>query len=108
MLGQTADRMRDPSMASADTLNSDCLVFTAIQCCTGCGWIYVMMKRSEIREHYGIQGDGTSDCCVTYWCACCALIQQDKEVKVRTSNAAGLITQGYQAQAGMQMPQIHK
>lgn len=108
LLGQTSDRMRDPTMATADALNSECLVFTAIQCFTGCGWIYIMMKRSEIRETFGMQGDGTSDCCVTYWCPCCALIQQDKEVKVRTSNAAGLITQGYQAQGGMQMPQIHK
>ena len=28
---------------------------------------YVMMKRSEIREKFGIDGDGMSDCCVTYW-----------------------------------------
>jgi hypothetical protein len=26
-----------------------------------------MMKRSEIREKFGIDGDGTSDCCVSYW-----------------------------------------
>ncbi len=63
-----------------------------------------MMKRTEIRERFGIQGDGTGDCCVTYWCPCCALIQQDNEVKFRTQGAVP-INQGYQPQPGMQMPQ---
>lgn len=63
-----------------------------------------MIKRGEIRERYGIKGDGTSDCCVTYWCACCALIQHDKEVIARTSG--GPIAQGYQPnKEGMVMPQ---
>ena len=62
-----------------------------------------MMKRTEIRERFGIAGSGTSDCCVTYWCPCCALIQQDNEVKTRTQHMVN--TQGYQAQAGMVMPQ---
>lgn len=62
-----------------------------------------MMKRGEIRERFGIQGSGMGDCCVSYWCLCCALIQQDNEVKARLSQ--GPITQGYQAQKeGMHMP----
>jgi hypothetical protein len=65
-----------------------------------------MIKRTEIREKYGIKGDGTGDCCTTYWCACCALIQQEKEVQARA--APGPITQGYHAPTGkdgMHMPQ---
>ncbi|CAK7221223.1 hypothetical protein SCUCBS95973_004421 [Sporothrix curviconia] len=103
LLGKTSDRLRDPTMQTADSMNSDCMVFTAIQCFTGCGWIYVMMKRGEIRERFGIAGSGSGDCCVTYWCPCCALIQQDNEVKSRTQHMVN--TQGYQAQAGMSMPQ---
>ncbi|KAF5027767.1 hypothetical protein F66182_145 [Fusarium sp. NRRL 66182] len=103
LLGKTADRMRDPTMQTADTCNSDTLIFCAIQCVTGCGWIYSMMKRGEIRERFGIQGSGMGDCCVSYWCLCCALIQQDNEVKARLSQ--GPITQGYQPQKeGMHMP----
>ncbi|KAI1064688.1 hypothetical protein LB507_000141 [Fusarium sp. FIESC RH6] len=103
LLGKTADRMRDPTMQTADTCNSDTLIFCAIQCVTGCGWIYSMMKRGEIRERFGIKGSGMNDCCVSYWCLCCALIQQDNEVKARLSQ--GPITQGYQAQKeGMHMP----
>ncbi|KAM0250606.1 hypothetical protein ACHAP5_002136 [Fusarium lateritium] len=103
LLGKTSDRMRDPTMQTADTCNSDTLIFCAIQCVTGCGWIYSMMKRGEIRERFGIKGSGMNDCCVSYWCLCCALIQQDNEVKGRLSH--GPITQGYQAQKeGMHMP----
>lgn len=64
-----------------------------------------MLKRGEIRERYGIEGTGTKDCCVSYWCPCCALIQQDNEVKARAA-AAAPITQGYQQQTdGMHVPQ---
>jgi hypothetical protein len=63
-----------------------------------------MLKRTEIRERYGIKGDGTADCCATYWCPCCAVIQHDKEVIARTS--AGPVAQGYQPnKEGMVMPQ---
>ncbi|KAJ8107044.1 hypothetical protein ONZ43_g6861 [Nemania bipapillata] len=102
LLGQTSERLRDPSMQSADMLNSDCLLYGAISCFTGCGWIYAMMKRGEIREQYGIKGSGCNDCCVSFWCSCCALIQQDNEVKIRQK--AQPVMQGYQAQPNMQMP----
>ncbi|EFX05939.1 duf614 domain containing protein [Grosmannia clavigera kw1407] len=104
LLGQTAERMRNPANQNPDGCNADCMVLCAIQYCTGCGWIYVMVKRSEIRQQLGIKGNGASDCCTSYWCTCCAVIQQEKEVVARTGGAAP-ITQGYQAQSSMQMPQ---
>ncbi|KAL7627918.1 hypothetical protein AAE478_002113 [Parahypoxylon ruwenzoriense] len=102
LLGQTSERIRDPSMQTADMMNSDCMIHAAITCFTGCGWIYSMLKRSEIRERYNIEGSGFNDCCVSYWCPCCALIQQDNEVKTRQRNAQP-VTQAYQAQPQMQM-----
>ncbi|KAI1116882.1 PLAC8 family-domain-containing protein [Nemania sp. NC0429] len=101
LLGQTSERIRDPSMQSADMLNSDCLVHGGINCFTGCGWIYAMLKRGEIRERYGIKGSGCNDCCVSYWCPCCALIQQDNEVKTRQQ--AQPDRQGYMAEPAMHM-----
>ncbi|KJZ71547.1 hypothetical protein HIM_09085 [Hirsutella minnesotensis 3608] len=102
LLGRTVSRMRDPSMRSHDEMNSECLIFTGIQCFTGCGWIYGMMKRGEVRDQYGIKGSDCNDCCVSYWCLCCAMIQMDNEVKKRTQ---GLVTQGYQSEKqGMVMP----
>ncbi|KAH6972668.1 PLAC8 family-domain-containing protein [Ilyonectria destructans] len=96
VLGRTSYRMRNLNMQTPDTFNRDCMIYCGLQCLTGCGWIYAMMKRGEIREQFGIQGSGTDDCCVSYWCSCCALIQQEKEVKDRI--AQGPITQGYNAQ----------
>ncbi|KAK4222267.1 cell number regulator 11 [Podospora fimiseda] len=100
LVGKSATRMKDPSMQSYDTFNGECMIFTGINCATGCGWIYAMIKRQEIREAFGIKGSGASDCCTSYWCLCCALIQQEKEVQARmTSN---VVTQGYQAPTGKQ------
>ncbi|KAK4170011.1 PLAC8 family-domain-containing protein [Cladorrhinum sp. PSN259] len=107
LIGKTSARMRDPSMQSYDTFNGECM----IACCLGgFAWIYGMIKREEIRQRFGIRGSGTDDCCVSYWCSCCALIQQEKEVKGRLGGNAGVVqvvTQGYQAPSGkegMHMP----
>ncbi len=91
--------MRNPANPSPELVNTDCMLMCGITYFTGCGWIYAMIKRSEIRERYGIEGSGTSDCCTTYWCPCCALIQHDNEVKARI--ASGPIAQGYQTQPPM-------
>ena len=64
-----------------------------------------MMKRSELRQKFGIKGNCCSDCCVSLCCLCCALIQQDKEVKSRMQQQYGAVTEGYQlVQEGMHMP----
>ncbi|KAK4464512.1 PLAC8 family-domain-containing protein [Cladorrhinum samala] len=104
LVGKSATRMNDPSMQSYETVNGDCMIFLGINCVSGCGWIYGMLKRQEIRERFGIKGSGTNDCCVSYWCSCCALIQQEKEVQARMSSTVP-VTQGYQPEKqGMQMP----
>lgn len=61
-----------------------------------------MMKRGDIRDRYGLRGSGCSDCLKTFFCTCCAMIQQDSEVAAR--NGAGPIIQGYQPQNDMVMP----
>ncbi|KAG6128611.1 hypothetical protein E4U28_008153 [Claviceps purpurea] len=102
--GRTMDRIKDPSLQSHDPLNSECIVWSAIQCFTGCGCLYNLIKRGEIRNLYGIHGSGFSDCCTSYWCLCCALVQQDREVALRAGNQVPVM-QGYQAQKeGMHMP----
>lgn len=66
-----------------------------------------MKQRGEIRNRYGIKGDSCGDCCATYWCLGCTMMQQDNEVKRREAArlATNTNTQGYQAPAGMVMPQ---
>ena len=65
-----------------------------------------MIKRGEIRERFGIKGDGMGDCCSAYWCACCAVIQQEKEVQARLAPGSAPVMQPYQGgpKEGMQMP----
>ncbi|KAH0597821.1 hypothetical protein MHUMG1_04193 [Metarhizium humberi] len=63
-----------------------------------------MATRTRIREKYGIEGDASSDFKTSYFCTCCALIQQDREVALRAGHYPP-DPQGYQGQTqGMQMP----
>lgn len=56
-----------------------------------------MMKRGELRQRYNLEGSGTGDCCGSYWCACCALMQEEKEVTARLMDNMGAPSQqGYQ------------
>ncbi|ORY57860.1 PLAC8 family-domain-containing protein, partial [Pseudomassariella vexata] len=104
LVGQTADRLRDPTMQTAEALNTECLIYGGLLFFTGFHWVYLMLKRTEIREHFGIPGSTVEDCCTTYWCHCCAAIQQDGEVRKRIP-ISGPIQQGcHTNKAGMLMP----
>lgn len=62
-----------------------------------------MAKRKEIRDRFGIKGSRASDCCASYWCPCCSLIQHDNEVKTRLGDKT--MSKGYQVSPIMEMPQ---
>ena len=70
----------------------------------------VMKQREEIRNRYAIKGSSCGDCCATYWCIACTMMQQDNEVKRREAArmATNTNTQGYQAPTGMMVPQQQK
>ncbi|TWU77218.1 hypothetical protein ED733_000679 [Metarhizium rileyi] len=88
--GKTSGRI-DP-----DAETKECVIFGAIQLFTGCGCLYNMVKREEIRKRYNIEGSHCGDCCTSFWCMCCALTQQENEVKSREA-----VTGAYQAQPPM-------
>lgn len=44
-----------------------------------CGGPHVL--RTKIREERKISGTVCGDCCATYWCPCCAIIQMSKEAR---------------------------
>lgn len=52
-----------------------------------------------MRQQHGIEGSCCGDCCVSFWCGCCALVQEEKEIELRTRPALA----GYQAPPGMSM-----
>ncbi|KAK8016974.1 plac8 family [Apiospora rasikravindrae] len=103
LVGKTADRMRDPTMQTADMLNSECLIHGTLTYLLGVGWVYAMLKRTEIRNRFDIPGSTLGDCCASYWCPCCAVIQQDNEVKTRLPVPGGPVDNQYQAQPQMEM-----
>ncbi|VUC32500.1 unnamed protein product [Clonostachys rosea] len=100
--GRTKSRREDPSNPSPDMCNGDCAVYGLLHI-IGCSWIFTMVRRGDIRGQYNIQGSGCGDCCTSFWCPCCATIQNDNEVKERLL-ASGPVQQAYQPQKGMQVP----
>ncbi|EPE27729.1 PLAC8 family protein [Glarea lozoyensis ATCC 20868] len=97
--GKTMHRSREPSMATYERINNDCLMFVAANCFS-LGWFLTFLKRGELRESYNLKGDHVTDCLLSAFCGCCTLIQHEKEV-IAKQRAAGLVSQGYQAPAGM-------
>lgn len=52
-----------------------------------------MMQRGEIRQKYGLKGNGCTDCLMACCCMPCDLTQQDKEVKTREGEKVAFISQ---------------
>ncbi|KAH7115493.1 hypothetical protein B0J13DRAFT_572242, partial [Dactylonectria estremocensis] len=59
LLGQTSDRIRDPTMETAESCNCDCTIFCTIY--------YTLMKRRQIHEQFGIKDNGMSDRYTSYF-----------------------------------------
>ncbi|KHN94760.1 putative protein family Cys-rich [Metarhizium album ARSEF 1941] len=79
-----------------DAETRECLIFGTIQVFTGCCCLYNVAKRAQIRKRYNIEGGTCGDCCTSCWCMCCALTQQENEVKSREA-----LRGAYQAQPPM-------
>ncbi|BAE60615.1 unnamed protein product [Aspergillus oryzae RIB40] len=76
-------------------VSSCCLYYLTAQ--VGFHWVLLMIRRGEIRQRFGIEGSGVSDCCSSYWCPCCVIVQQEKEIEAQSER----LQTGYQAPAGM-------
>ncbi|KAI1638726.1 hypothetical protein F4809DRAFT_639214 [Biscogniauxia mediterranea] len=67
LVGRTSNRLLLPISLIPTMLNVDCLVH-GILTCGGLGWIWVMLKRTEIRTRFAIPGNEVKDYCVAYRC----------------------------------------
>jgi hypothetical protein len=66
-----------------------------------------MLKRRDVRNQFSLKGDEVEDCLLSSCCACCALVQMEKEVSNRqsTGRPVELNQQGYvPQQENMEMP----
>ncbi|KAJ5526582.1 cell number regulator 11 [Penicillium frequentans] len=100
LLGRTSSRLEDPALKEYSYMNGDCCIYAATHYCYLC-WVPLMMKRREIRRHFGIGGSSCNDCILACACPCCLLMQQEKEVEAQYVR----LQSGYQAPAGMEYPQ---
>ncbi|KAL4789260.1 PLAC8 family-domain-containing protein [Aspergillus venezuelensis] len=81
--GKTQARLRDPALKDFNYCNFDCTLFTLLGM-IGSQWIIQTIRRGEMRDRYGIKGSCCGDCCATFWCGCCAIIQDEKETELRS------------------------
>ena len=65
----------------------------AILCWLWCPWCITHATRGAIRSTYGIQGQCCTDCCAQFWCPCCALAQECREIKTRKAAYASVGSQ---------------
>jgi len=81
--GRISHRLnKDASLKGWSFFNGNCVGYYALTCC-GMQWIMQMMQRGEIRERYGLTGNGCTDCLCACCCGPCDLVQQDKEIDQR-------------------------
>lgn len=67
-----------------------CLMFTGFSC-FALHWIPMVFQRADIRKKYNLQGDFVSDLLTSCCCACCSLVQQDKEAEIHEKDLASKV-----------------
>merc|ERR1712071_96761 len=51
--------------------------------------VFVVKTRGIVRQRYNIAGSSLGDCCISWWCSCCAIAQlarQTSEYEVNTGD----------------------
>jgi len=100
VFGKNHERLKDPQGPEQNGINGSCCAWLCLAY-FGCQWIVQMNERGEFRRKYNLAGSGMTDCATAYCCACCELIQTEKEGKFRADEARGLMAGGYQKTEGM-------
>lgn len=77
--------------------------------CFGLHFIPMLFQRADLRKKYNLQGDCVMDLFTSCCCACCSLIQQDKEAEFREKELADKLNgaggpSGYAKPQGMAYP----
>jgi len=101
LFGRTRHRLHNPTMDGYSCCNGGCMGYAALcTCLPPFNFILGLMQRREIKRKYNLEGSGCGDCCKTFCCGCCALIQEENEVLSRTKKTQAM-GGGYQAPGGM-------
>ncbi|KAA8650805.1 PLAC8 family protein [Aspergillus tanneri] len=119
LFGKTQARLEDPTLKDYSPINDNCLIWCGLSCCHA-SFLIQTKKRDDLRKKYGItetrleetlnmqpgdiqkkhkvEGSLVEDCLGAFFCRCCGLVQEEKEVILRQSQ----VTTGYQKTQGME------
>ncbi|XP_030529203.1 protein PLANT CADMIUM RESISTANCE 2-like [Rhodamnia argentea] len=61
-------------------------LYTLISCTVGWCCCYSCFYRAKMRQQYALKKSPCGDCCVHFWCECCALCQEYRELKINGFN----------------------
>ncbi|MCJ1405516.1 hypothetical protein MMC11_008744, partial [Xylographa trunciseda] len=98
LYGKNVARSEDPTLTGYSCCNGSCMGWAALAC-IGLQGILQCANRGNLRAQYKIEGDTCTDFLASCCCVCCALVQEDKETKDRSSQVTQ--QQGYQPQQKM-------
>ncbi|BGP43928.1 hypothetical protein JCM10449v2_007985 [Rhodotorula kratochvilovae] len=65
------------------------ILYLAIQCIAGAGFVLDFMARGDIRQRYGIRGSACGDCCTACCCLPCTQRQHHRELRVEEEHQWG-------------------
>ncbi|RVD80417.1 uncharacterized protein DFL_008314 [Arthrobotrys flagrans] len=105
--GEIHHRMRNKSVSDYNRCcNGPCWGFCGLMIC-GAQWIMGMMQRGEARSKYNMKGSGCGDCIRHFFCQCCSLIQENREVETRKQLLVPANVLGYQPAVAMNYGQVN-
>lgn len=85
--GKTFHRLhKSADMAGYEPVNTSCIAFYAASC-FGVQFLLQAMQSQTIRERHNLEGSCVKDILCACCCGCCAVIQAEKESKLRASEA---------------------
>ncbi|KAK0272169.1 hypothetical protein LTR91_010223 [Friedmanniomyces endolithicus] len=90
MFGRVDQRLEKYPETNRDEFSlfsSGCFILGISNYC-GLQWIPVWLKRKELRSRFGIQGNGCTDCLVSFCCHPCSIAQMETELKDRAATAS--------------------
>lgn len=94
LFGRVSSRQKSFPNNDGDMFNGSCVIH-AVSVCLAVWWIPQMLRRSVVREKFGISGGGCSDCLVSTFCAPCSMSQMNMELKSRAATSASIHMEGY-------------
>ncbi|KAG5296467.1 hypothetical protein I7I50_09636 [Histoplasma capsulatum G186AR] len=94
LFGKTRSRIKGNNPSEFTYWNENCCHWFCLSLCS-CQGVIQALERTKIRNKFNIDGWCIGDWCGACCCPCCSLIQEEKEVLVRTQ------ADGYQKVPGM-------